>query len=162
MRKDFEVQGQTHSNTSLTKSFARRLNERRPLLLSPTNSSRPLSPNAGKVLDEQNLEIIQADKIQAKYSFERSSKHLKVTCCTKQRSRQKTTIYLTTNPDWFDIGSAIGALILQRVSGHLILLLFILSPFCVSDRNDFSLGSGSVNWRMHFSSASCSSLHLKR
>jgi len=122
VKKEFEVQGSTWTDTALTKSFASRIRERRPLLLSPTNSSRPLLPNAAKVLDDQ-LEIIQADKIQAKYSFERSSKHLKVTCCSKQRTRQKTTIYITTNPDWFDIGSAIGALILQRCQLEDALLL---------------------------------------
>mmetsp|Transcript_6127 Transcript_6127/g.13879 ORF Transcript_6127/g.13879 Transcript_6127/m.13879 type:complete len:1897 (+) Transcript_6127:127-5817(+) len=123
VKKDFEVQGRTYQDTALTKSFANRLRERRPLLLSPTNSSRPLSSNAAKILDDQYLEVIQAEKIQAKYSFEGSSKHLKVTCCTKQKTRQKTTIYLTTNPDWFDIGSAIGALILQRCQLEDALLL---------------------------------------
>ena len=54
---------------------------------------------------------------------ERSSKHLRVTCCSKQQSRQKTTIYVTTNPDWFDVASAIGALILQRCQLEDALLL---------------------------------------
>lgn len=123
VKKDFEVQGRTYKDTPLTKSFASRLRERRPLLLSPTNSSRPLSPNAAKVLDDQYLEIVQAENIQAKYSFDQSSKLLKVTCCSKQQTRQMTTIYLTTNPDWFDIGSAIGALILQRCQLEDALLL---------------------------------------
>jgi len=123
VKKDFEVQGSTYQDTALTKSFASRIRERRPLLLSPTNSSRPLLPNAAKMLDESRLEIVQAEKIQAKYSFERSSKHLKVTCCSKQGPRQNTIIYVTTNPDWFDIGSAIGALILQRCQLEDALLL---------------------------------------
>ncbi|KAL7540356.1 hypothetical protein ACHAXR_010047, partial [Thalassiosira sp. AJA248-18] len=123
VKKDFEVQGRTYQDTALTKSFASRIRERRPLLLSPTNSSRPLAANAAKVLDEQYLEIVEAENIQAKYSFERQSKHLKVTCCSKRRNRQKTTIYITTNPDWFDIGSAIGALILQRCQLEDALLL---------------------------------------
>jgi len=122
VKKDFQVQGNTYHNTALTKSFASRIRERKPLLLSPSNSSRPLLPNAAKVLDDR-LEIVQADKIQARYSFEGSSKHLKVTCCSKQRNRQHTTIYITTNPDWFDIGSAIGALILQRCQLEDALLL---------------------------------------
>lgn len=123
VKKDFEVQGRTRQQTALTKSFSKRLRERRPLLLSPTNSSRPLARNAAKVLDDQYLEIIQADTIQAKYSFERSSKHLRVTCCSKQQTRQKTAIYVTENPDWFDIGSVIGALILQRCQLEDALLL---------------------------------------
>lgn len=121
VKKDFEVQGRTNQNTSLTKSFANRLSERRPLLLSPTNSSRPLGPNAAKMLD--NLEVVQAETIRAKYSFERSTKHLKVTCCCKQPSRQKTTIYVTADLDWFDVGSAIGGLILQRCQLEDALLL---------------------------------------
>ena len=115
VQKSFEVQGSIRRGTALTESFASRLRERKPLLLlSPTNSSRPLVPNAAKVLDDSRLDIVQADNIQAKYSFERSSKHLKVTCCAKQTSGQKTTIFVTAEPDWFDIGTAIGGLILQR------------------------------------------------
>lgn len=113
VKKDFEVRGGTY-NTALAKSLASRLRERRPLLLSPTNSSRPMVQNAAKMLDDNYLEIMQADKIYAKYTFERSSKHLTVTCCSKQRTAQKITLYVTPNPDWFDIGTAIGALILQR------------------------------------------------
>jgi hypothetical protein len=113
VKKDFEVRGGTY-DTALAKSLASRLRERRPLLLSPTNSSRPMVQNAAKMLDDNYLEIMQADKIYAKYTFERSSKHLTVTCCSKQRTAQKITLYVTPNPDWFDIGTAIGALILQR------------------------------------------------
>lgn len=123
MKKEFEVQGQLYEDTPLTRSFESRIRERKPLLLSPTNSSRPLLRGAAKVLDDDSLDIVQADQIRAKYSFERSSKHLKVTCCSKQRNRQKTTIYLTADPDWFDIGSAIGALILQRCQLEDALLL---------------------------------------
>jgi hypothetical protein len=87
-----------------------RLRERRPLLLSPTNSSRPLAPNATQMLDDEHLEVIQVDVILGRYTFEGSSKHLKVTCCSKQsaqgagilensvRSSPKTTLYVTTNP----------------------------------------------------------------
>ena len=121
VKKEFEVQGRTYNNTTLTVSLSDRLRERKPLLLSPTNSSRPLSANATNVLND--FDVLQVDKIQAKYSFERSSKHLRVTCCTKQSSRQKTTIYVTTNPDWFDVASAIGALILERCQLEDALLL---------------------------------------
>ncbi len=114
VKKDFEVKGETYHDTSLTKSLASRLRERGPLLLSPTNSSRPMVQNAAKMLNENYLEILQADKIHAKYTFERSSKHLTVTCCSKPRTSEKVTLYVTPNPDWFDIGTAIGALILKR------------------------------------------------
>jgi len=72
VKKEYEVQGRTYKGTALTKSMAARLLERKPLLLSPTNSSRPLAPNAAKILDE--AEVVQAENINAKYSFERSSK----------------------------------------------------------------------------------------
>lgn len=123
VKKEFELQGRTYKDTALTISLATRLRERRPLLLSPTNSSRPLASNAAKMIDEQHLEIVQVDVILGKYTFERSSKHLKVTCCSKQRTSQKTTLYVTTNPDWFDIASAIGALILERCQLEDALLL---------------------------------------
>ncbi len=135
MKKDFELQGSIYPDTALARSLATRLRERRPLLLSPTNSSRPLASNAAKMLDDEHLEIIQVDVILGKYTFEGSSKHLKVTCCSKQsfhgtgilqnsiRTSQKTTLYVTTNPDWFDIASALGALILQRCQLEDCLLL---------------------------------------
>jgi hypothetical protein len=124
VKKDFELQGRTYQNTALTVSLTNRLRERRSLLLSPTNSSRPLATNAAKLIDEQNLEVVQVDVILGKYTFERSSKHLKVTCCCKQRKNtHMTTLYVTTNPDWFDIASAIGAIILQRCQLEDALLL---------------------------------------
>ena len=136
MKKDFELQGRTYRDTALTNSLANRLRERRPLLLSPTNSSRPLAPNAAKMLDEEHLEILQVDVILGKYTFLHSSKHLKVTCCSKQPTSimkscsQKISLYVTTNPDWFDIASAIGALILQRcqLEDSLLLSQLLESP----------------------------------
>ena len=116
VKKDYEVQGRMNRDTPLTNSFASRIRERRPLLLSPTISSRPLLPNASKVLDDQYLEIVQVDSIQAKYSFDRSSKLLEVTCCSKPLTltSRKTTVFVTNNFDCFDVGTAIGGLILQR------------------------------------------------
>lgn len=122
VEKDFELQGRTYQNTALTMSLTNRLRERRSLLLSPTNSSRPLATNAAKLIDEQNLEVVEVDVILGKYTFERSSKHLKVTCCYKQR-KNTAALYVTTNPDWFDIASAIGAIILQRCQLEDALLL---------------------------------------
>jgi hypothetical protein len=112
--KSFEVKGRQNKDTDLARQFASRISERRPLLISPSISSRPLSPNASKVLDEKYLEVVQVDDIQAKYSFQRSSKHVKVTSCARAASRQSTTIFITSNFDWFDVGTAIGGLILKR------------------------------------------------
>ena len=130
VKKEFEVKGQTSQNTALTRSLAKRIRERKPLLLSPTNSSRPLLSNASKILDDQFLEFVEAEMIQAKYTFERSSKHLKVTCCSKQKTRQKTTVCITKDPDWFDIGTAIGALILEmcQLEDALLISQLLESP----------------------------------
>ena len=130
VKKNFEVVGRTYKDTPLTDLLANRLRERKALLLSPTNSSRPLVANASKVLDDQYLNIMQADKIQDKYSFERSFKHLKVTCCAKKSSKQITTIFVTTSPDWFDVASTVGALILQRCQLEDALLLSQLLEVC--------------------------------
>jgi hypothetical protein len=112
IHKDFEVLGKTHRDTPLTRSFAERIKERRPLLLSPTITSRPLVSNAAAILDD--LEFFQAESIRAIYSFERSSKVINVTCCSKLTKRKNRAIFITKNFEMFDIGSCIGDLILQH------------------------------------------------
>eukprot|EP00804_Cyclotella_cryptica_P009879 CCRYP_014180-RC/>CCRYP_014180-RC protein AED:0.05 eAED:0.05 QI:56/1/1/1/0.9/0.81/11/470/1857 len=93
-----------------------RISERRPLVLSPFVSSRPLVPNAVKLLSDDYLEIIEVDdhSIHAKYMFDRSSKSIPTTCCAKSTSSRKTLIFITPSFDWFDVGTAIGSLILKR------------------------------------------------
>ena len=112
VKKDFEVMGNTHRGTSLANSCADRIKERRPLLLSPSITSRPLVSNASSILD--NLEIFQADSIRAIYSFERSSKMINVTCCSKVTKRKSIAIFITNNFEIFDLGNTIGDLILQH------------------------------------------------
>jgi hypothetical protein len=112
VKKDFEVLGNTQRGTPLANSCADRINERRPLLLSPSITSRPLVSNASSILD--NLEIFQAESIRAIYSFERSSKMINVTCCSKLTKRKNIAIYITKNFEMFDVGSCIGDLILQH------------------------------------------------
>lgn len=112
VKKDFEVLGNTFRDTPLTNSFAERIKERRPLLLSPSITSRPLVKNASAILD--NLEIHQADSIKAIYSFERSSKMINVTCCSKFTKKKSIAIFITNDFEMFDVGSCIGELILQH------------------------------------------------
>ena len=112
VKKDFEVLGGISRGTSLVKSCSDRIKERRPLLLSPSITSRPLLPTAASTLD--NLEIFQADSIRAIYSFERSSKMMDVTCCSKITKRKSIAIFITQNLEIFDLGSCIGELILQH------------------------------------------------
>jgi hypothetical protein len=45
VKKEYEVNGRNQRNTTLTAQFASRISERRPLLLSPSVSSRPLVDN---------------------------------------------------------------------------------------------------------------------
>ena len=45
VRKEYTVDGRSRRETMLTKQFANRISERRPLVLSPFVSSRPLVPN---------------------------------------------------------------------------------------------------------------------
>jgi hypothetical protein len=138
VRKEYTVDGRSQRETSLTKQFAHRISERRPLVLSPFVSSRPLVPNgklsfpgflhlqvltyhfalhvtAATLLSDEHLEFIEVENhsIHAKYTFDRTSKSIPTTCCAKSASR-KTTIYITQNFDWFDVGTAIGGLILKR------------------------------------------------
>lgn len=112
VKKDFEVLGNTRRGTVLANSCADRIKERRPLLLSPSITSRPLKKDASSILD--NLEIFQADSIRAIYSFERSSKMINVTCCSKLTKRKNIAIFITNNFELFDLGSCIGDLILQH------------------------------------------------
>ncbi len=112
VKKDFEVLGNTRRGTALANGCADRIKERRPLLLSPSITSRPLKKDASSILD--NLEIFQADSIRAIYSFERSSKMINVTCCSKLTRRKSIAIFITNNFELFDLGSCIGDLILQH------------------------------------------------
>lgn len=45
VNRDYEVNGRVQRGIPLTTQFASRVSERRPLLLSPSVSSRPLAPN---------------------------------------------------------------------------------------------------------------------
>lgn len=112
VKKEYEVNGRSQHNTSLTAQFASRISERKPLLLSPSVSSRPLVSDAAKLLS--NLDVVEVDSINAKYTFERSSKLIPTTSCAKSTSKHTTTIFITHKFDWFDVGTAIGNLILQR------------------------------------------------
>lgn len=73
------------------------------------------SGTAATLLSDDHLEFIEVDNhsIHAKYTFDRSSKSIPTTCCAKSVTR-KTTIFITQNFDWFDVGTAIGGLILKR------------------------------------------------
>jgi len=114
VNKSYRIIGQQHKSTTLTREFARRLKERKSLLISPKNTSRPLVDNAARLLDERTLEIVQCDAVQAIYSLGVHDKVQNVTCCSNKRGRWAVTLCVTEDLDFFDVGSAIGDLILQR------------------------------------------------
>lgn len=115
VKKEFDVIGTYKENTVSTKALMERIQERSPLLLSSGNSSRSvLVDRAPSILAQNNLEIIQAPALKAIYSLGRSTRTQKTTCCVRQKKLNKSSIVVTADFDWFDVGFAIGELILKR------------------------------------------------
>ena len=114
VEKTYRITGSQLTDTPLTREFARRLKERKGLLVSQKNTSRPLVDNAAKLVDDRSMQIIQVENIQAIYSLGPHDKFQTITCCTHRTGRWSTTLCITEALDWFDVGSAIGGLILQR------------------------------------------------
>jgi len=69
---------------------------------------------AAKLLSDENLDIVCCESINAKYTFKRTSKTIPTTSCAESSNEGKTTIFITQNYDWFDVGTSIGSMILQR------------------------------------------------
>jgi hypothetical protein len=113
--KKFDVIGAYKQETTSTKVLMERIQERSPLLLSSGNSSRSLLVDgASTILEEKNLEIIEAPELKAIYSLGRSTRTQKTTCCVRRKMFNKNSIVVTMDFDWFDVGFAVGDLILQR------------------------------------------------
>jgi len=117
--KRFQVESPTEGGVCGT-SLGSLIEERRPLLVSPNITSRPLVDSAASVLDSENLRIVQAASITVIYSMSglssrvMSMKRKETTCCIKKTKGSKYTLYVTENFDWFDVGSAVGELIVKR------------------------------------------------
>ena len=115
VKKKFDVIGTFEQETASTNILLERIQQRRPLLLSSGNSSRStLVDRASTILEQNNLEIIQAPALKAIYSFGRSTRTQKITCCVRPKKFNKNSIVVTMDFDWFDVGFAIGELILKR------------------------------------------------
>jgi hypothetical protein len=114
VNKKYDVVGVAQKNTSLTQALLERIHERSPLLVSPSITSRPLVANAAKVLEETNLEVFEASELKAIYSLGKSVRNQRTTCCAQPGNFNKTSLYVTADFDWFDVGYAIGELILER------------------------------------------------
>lgn len=114
VRQAFSVQGQKRSWTPLTNKFLERIQERRPLLVSANASSRPMHSNASAMLADGKLTVYEVASITANYSLRRMTKSNEVTCCSQRGQGNTSIIYLTADFDWFDVGNAVGSLILKR------------------------------------------------
>lgn len=123
--------GKTKNNTSLTNALTERILERGPLLLHPSVMSRPLVQNAVNILEKKNLDVLEAPSIKAIYTFQNSTRSQKTTCCAQQGMFKKNSLVVVDGFDWFDVGYAIGELILQRceLQGRSRLLSFFAAPF---------------------------------
>jgi hypothetical protein len=116
VQKQFDVLGTAKKDTSLTLALGERILQRSPLLVSPSITSRPLVPGAAQVLDETKLIIQEAPDLKAVYSLGKSVRSQHTTCCSQQLQgkKNKNVMYVTKDFDWFDVGFAIGELILLR------------------------------------------------
>lgn len=114
VNKRYHVVGDVRKNTSLTKALQERIQERGPLLVSPSVTSRPLVPNASSIIDESKLDILEAPELKAMYSLKQSTRSQRVTCCSTPGRFGRNSLHVTNDFDWFDVGYAIGELILER------------------------------------------------
>ena len=112
--KKYDIVGSAKRNTVLTKELMKRIAERRPLLVSPSITSKRRVPNAQSVLDEKHLEVYEAPNLKAVYSLKQSVRTQRITCFAQQGRFGKALLYVTPGFDWFDIAYAIGELILER------------------------------------------------
>jgi hypothetical protein len=114
VNKRYHVVGDAQKNTSLAKALQERIQERGPLLVSPSVTSRPLVSNASSIIDESKLDIFEAPELKAMYSLNQSTRSQRVTCYSTPGRFGRNSLYVTADFDWFDVGYAIGELILER------------------------------------------------
>jgi hypothetical protein len=70
--------------------------------------------NAALLIDGSHLNLVEADDLKAVYILGKSVRNQRVTSCAKPTGMRKNSLYITEDFDWFDVGNAIGGLILQR------------------------------------------------
>jgi len=120
VQKRFDVIGESRlEKTRLILTLKKCLEERAPLLVSPRITSRPLVDKAGTVLNtDTHLKICEAKSLKAIFTLGKSVRTKATTCCSLPvrglGSKNKNILYVTKNFDWFDVGYAIGELILKR------------------------------------------------
>ncbi|KAG7344022.1 DUF3684 domain containing protein [Nitzschia inconspicua] len=114
VEKKFDVVGMPQE-TVVTDALMKRIEERGPLLLSPSVTSRPLIKNASSVFDPKNFSIVQVPELKVVYSLGKSTRTNRTTCCNRPgKSPSRNTLIITPDFEMFDVGFAVGELILQR------------------------------------------------
>jgi hypothetical protein len=114
VNKKYDIIGRPQISET-TNALMERIQERGPLLVSPSVTSRPLIENASNVFDPSNFSIIQVPELNAVYSLGKSIRTNRTTCCSQAgKSREKHTLIITPDFEMFDVGFAVGELILQR------------------------------------------------
>ena len=117
VERRFEHVGKAVENTPLTISLRQRVLERAPLLLSPHVTTRPMVEDAATLLDSKNLDFFEASSLMAVYSLRGVTRRTQTSCFSRKVGRvsmNRNAIFVVKNFDWFDVGYAIGDLILQR------------------------------------------------
>lgn len=117
VERRFEYVGKAMENTPLTNALRERIMERAPLLLSPHVTTRPMVDDAFAILESKNLDFLQASSLMAVYSLRGTTRRTQTTCFSRKVGRigyNRNAIYVVDNFDWFDVGYAIGDLILKR------------------------------------------------
>lgn len=114
VQQKFECHGLPRKETRTTKEVMIKIQERKSLLISPTFTSLPLKPNAEGLLSESNLDVHEVDDLSVLYVLDKASRRRGVTCFATSPRRSKTSVYITLNFDWLDVGAAISKLILEK------------------------------------------------
>jgi hypothetical protein len=114
VKKKFDIIGVPRVSGT-TEALMERIQERGPLLVSPSVTSRPLTKNASTVFDPNNFSIMEVPELKAVYSLDKSIRTNRTTCCSQAgESGFKRTLVVTPDFEMFDVGFAVGELILQR------------------------------------------------
>ncbi|KAL3918664.1 MAG: hypothetical protein SGILL_004129, partial [Bacillariaceae sp.] len=114
VHKKFDIVGKPHESRT-TAALMERIEERGPLLVSPSVTSRQLVDDAASILLPENFIVLQASEVNAVYKLKNSLRSNKTTCCSQQgRFGKKNSIVITPDFEVFDVGMALGELVLQR------------------------------------------------
>lgn len=108
------LRGEMMTNTEITQRLTKRLEERLPLLISPKITTRRFRSDAALLVAVDNVVVYEVTSVIARYSLGGTTKRRDVSCCAKIGPKKKCLVYITAELDWFDVGTAIGGLILAR------------------------------------------------